>query len=264
MNIYDFLAARQRKTSFAASSEMAFFKKNAALLSNREAFEPWLNPKTPFDVVRSNILIRSLLNKEAIEDLYFTYEKKKEKGEEEALPLDEYMLSGMSDLPYLLYSGRKIYVPVFPSSLNLLYAERYGKLSVSPYRRLIRDYEAALVDPFDYYGTALYDSYFTRFVPIARASGVLFCYDYDAETCYAINKEGRLDARIALFDVDLPSPSKAHMAERLLKLSSSYFGDDPEAFYRALVNERLISSKCLHDYREKVSRSAYLEDRRDG
>lgn len=264
MNIYDFLASRQKKTPFANSVEMAFFKKHAALLSNHEAFEPWMNPKTPFDIVRSNVIIRSLLNKEEIEDLYFTYEKKKEKGEDEALPLGEYMLSGMSDLPYLLHGGKKIYVPVFPSSLNLLYAERYEKLSVTPYRRLIRDYEAALVDPFDYYGTALFDSYFTRFVPIARAAGILFAYDYDAETCYAINREGRLDAAIALFDRDLPSPSKAHMAERLLKLSSAYFGDDPEAFYRTLVNEKLISSKCLHDYREKVSRFGEKEERRDG
>ena len=54
------------------------------------------------------------------------------------------------------------------------------------------------------------------------------------------------------------------MAERLLKLSSAYFGDDPEAFYRTLVNEKLISSKCLHDYREMVSRFGEKEERRDG
>lgn len=263
MNIYDFLHSHQRKTPFEASPEMAYFRRNAHLLSNVEAWEPWINPRTPFDVVRANILIRSLVNKQEIEKLYFAYERKMKEGED-ALPLSEYMDSRMSDFPYLLFRGEKVYVPFFPSSLNLLYARRYEKLSVAPYRRLIKNFEAALVDPFDYYGNALFDSYFTRLVPIERSKGVLFAYDYDAENCYAINDQGRLDATISLFDGYLLSPSKAHMAERLLRLAEAYFGEDSGRFYSTLVSEKLVSGRLIQEYLSLREVERIKEDRRDG
>lgn len=252
MNIYEFLALRQRKTPYQNSEESIFLRENIHVLSNIEHFEPWMNPRTPFEAVRTNIVIRSLINKNEIEGLYESYARHEDEEAGPSLSLHEFMLSGMSELPYLLFHGEKIYVPFFPSSLNTLYASNHRKLGEPPYKRLIRDYEAALVDPFDYYGTSLFDSYFTRLVPIARDKGVLFAYDYDAECCYAINSQGRLDSSISLFDVDLESVSKAHMAERLAKLSRAYFGNDRGVFYRTLVSEKLVSAKCIHDYLEKI------------
>ncbi len=265
MNIYEFLAARQRKTAYPRSGEPSFFREHAHLLSNHEAWEPWMSPKSPFEVIRSNIIIRSLLNKNAIEKLYFTYERKTERREEASLSLGSYMKSGMSDLPYLLVEGkRKVYVPFFPKSLNLFYESQFEKLGVSPYRRLIDEFEAALVDPFDYYGHALFDSYFTRLVPIKKGEKLLFAYDYDAESAYLIDEEGRLEVGIALFDDALPSPSRAHMAERLLKVAEAYFAGDREGFYGALVSTKLISGKTMGEYLSLRNRLKKKEDRRDG
>lgn len=246
MNLYATLKLEQSTTKFSSSSEAVFFYEHSYLLSGSDSLSRYDKPATPFDIVRGNIIIRSLLNKTAIEKLYREKARElKETPKEESTSLTEYMDSAMSEFPYLLYGGKKIYVPLFPSSLNSLYSNRFEKLFEPPYKRLLTSFEAAIIDPFDYYGFSLYDSYFTKFVIVRKTPKCLACYDYDAEALYFINDEGRLDASVALFDKGIKNPTKTHMVKRIEKVSDFYLKDDRLGFMRSLVENGLISSALM-------------------
>ncbi|MCH3910190.1 MAG: hypothetical protein LKF75_00880 [Bacilli bacterium] len=247
MSLYEELEANQEKTPFSTSGEAYFFAEHVYLLSSFELWKPYMHPTDSFMTVRSNIILRSLLNKMAIEKAYFAKAKSLKEGhKEDTLPLDEYMESAMSGLPYLLFDGKKVYVPLFPEVFNNIYAGDFEKLSLPPFNRLINEYQAASIDPFDYYGNAIYDSYFTRLVPIMRKEKSLACYDYDAESLYFINDQGRLDAKICFFDKELVKPTKTHMVPRIEAVAEAYYENDRRKMLNALLSGNLISSSLIH------------------
>lgn len=251
MKLFETLARAQRETPFYHSDEYLFFVRNAYRLNESESFAYLSSPQNPFDVVRANIVIRSLINKEAIERFYRSISKLKESGKDEDAKLDEYMKNAMNGLPYLDYGEKKIYVPVFPISLAEIYGQNFEKLSAKPYKRLLNGYQAMLIDCFDYYGYALFSSFFTRLITIKKTQSLLVSYDYDAESLYFINDQGRLESRIAFFDKDLPSPNKNHMVKRIERVATAYLTHDREGLLLALKEEKLISEKLILSLSEK-------------
>jgi len=111
-----------------------------------------------------------------------------------------------------------------------------------PYKRIFKQYEATLIDPFDYYGYHLFISYFTRLVCIKKTSDCAALYDYDARAIYFVNDEGRLDAKVCLFDKELTHPVLSHLLPRIEKVAEAYFLRDKKAFINALFEGELISS----------------------
>ena len=249
LNIYDFLEERKRQNSFSRGSEATFFSENSYLLSAHEPFRLYLHPLTPFDICRSNILIRALVNKRVIERLYLSRARVAEK--EGALSVEEFMEEAMGDLPYFSYDKEKIFVPFFSRALNRIYATDFFKMEVAPYRRLLRDFDSVIMDPFDYWGAALFDSYFTRLVKVKEHEGSLAMYDYDTERLYFITPQGRLENSLAFFDKDLRNPGKTHLMVRIEKVANAYFMNDQDAFYASLLSERLVSRESLMRYRKK-------------
>lgn len=243
--LFTSLKNAQNTTSFQNSEEMRFFLRNSFLLTKMPLWTHLRLAKDPFDVVRANILIRSLINQEVIEKLWHDYEASEG---EDRLPLQEYMASGMADLPYLIYEGKKIYVPIFPASLNHIYSEDFYRLSLPLYNKLSKLLETTTIDPFDYYGYHLYDSYFTRLIPIKGKGPIFAFYDYDAECLYFINDQGRLDNMIALFDKGIKKPVKTHMIERVEKVVDAYLAFDKEAMLKSLLEENLVSPAFISAY----------------
>ncbi len=260
MTLFEELETHQRTTPFANSSEALFYNEHSYILSGAEQWAMFLKPLDSFLTIRANILIRALLNKERIEKLYRDKMKEAELPKEERLSLKDYMASGMSTLPYLLYKGAKIYVPFFPASLNVLYAKDWKKLSTVPYARLVRDYQAATVDAFDYYGFNLYDSYFTRLVVIRKSPKIMAAYDYDAEALYFINDQGRLDAKICLFDREIKTPVKTHMVKRIEAVADAYLSNSRDKLIQSLVQGNLISSSLMH---EILGKEIKFEEKRE-
>jgi hypothetical protein len=264
MSLYEVLASHQRPNSFPKSSEALFFNHYSYMLADNELWARFLKPVDSFDTVRANILLRALLNKQEIEKLYAS-KSREEKNGEEAMSLKDFMESGMSDFPYLINEGKKIYVPIFPRSLNLIYCGDYDKLGQTPYKQLFSDYEAAMIDPFDYYGFNIYDSYFTRLVAVRKTPKTMAAYDYDAECLYFINAEGRLDAKIALFDRGIATPVKTHMIKRIERVADAYLAFDREGMMKALVEENLISSSLIHEILGKeIKASSKVTDKDSG
>jgi hypothetical protein len=247
--LYETLAHHQAKTPFENSQEMSFYTDNIGLISQIEEYEPFLKAENTFEIVRANILIRSFINKTLLEKTYAQTTRALRK-DEEGPSLKEAMEKTLAKLPYLVKNGRKIYIPFFPAALNEIYGRDFEKLGTRAYLGLVNDFEAALVDPFDYYGYEIFDSTFTRLVVIAKTPKVMACYDFDAKSLYFINNEGRLDARLCLFDKDLERPSSTHMIARLSKVTAAYFADDREGMLKALVEQKLLSP-TLADYLTK-------------
>lgn len=249
VSFYDFLSTHQASNRFLKSDEMAFFLGNRVLLTPLETMIPFLKASDSFSITRANILIRGLLNKKTIERLFSDQKKKKEKGN--YVPFNDYMEMGTSDLPYLTYKEEKIFIPFFPLSLNHLYSADYEKLDHAPYKSLLSNFESLCIDAFDYYGSALFDSYFTKLVKIKEVGKVSAFFDYDAETFYFINDEGRLDAKLALFDKYLEKPVRSHIAKRLVSVADAYFYEDKNALIDVLFKNGFISLRLICEYRKK-------------
>ena len=131
MSLFSYLEGVKRKTAFDRGSEALFFGENSYLLSSHEPFQPYLHPKTPFQVARSNILIRAIVNKRVIERLYLSRAILAEK--EGRLGKEEFMREAVLELPFLLLAnGEKVYVPFFSRALNRIYAGDYGKMERMP------------------------------------------------------------------------------------------------------------------------------------
>ncbi len=252
VSFYEFLGSKQKETTFLQSDEMRFFIENRVLLTGIEGYSRYLKASDPFLIVRANILIRGLLNKKTIEKLY--YEKSRKKNKDDYLPLEEFMSLGMSELPYMVYEDERIYIPSFPVSINKIYGHDFSKLGKQPYKQLLSTYEPLLIDTFDYYGYKIYDSYFTKLVKIKEENGVAAFFDYDADTLYFINDQGRVDAKLALFDKYLEKVVKTHLSKRLEKVVDAYFYEDKEALISSLLDNGFISLRFLSEYRKKESR----------
>lgn len=252
VHFYDFLALKQRETHFFKSDEMSFFLANRVVLAPFENMNRFLKASDPFQIVRANILIRGLLNKKTIEKLY--HEKTKKRGGYTSLTLEKFMEMGMSDLPYFYYQGDKIYLPFFSLAINRIYSRDFAKLSKEPYVNLFSTFEPLLIDPFDYYGNAIYDSYFTKLVKIAEREKTIVCFDYDADALYFIDDQGRLDAKLALFDKYLEKVNKTHMIKRLQNVSNVYFVGDREELITALLENGFISLRFISEFQKKENK----------
>lgn len=259
MNLYEILANNQASTMFSKSPEQIYYNENSYRLNELESYSYLSNPGDSFGVIRGNIILRALENKERIESLFKTYQKATNKSQ---ITLDEYMRSGIVSLPYLAFKDTKVYVPVFPLSVASVYSKRFERLGEMPYKRIFKQYESALIDPFDYYGYQIFISYFTRLVLIKKDDYCAAFYDYDAKAIYMVNNEGRLDNKICLFDKWLEKPSQAHLMPKISAVTEAYYENDREKMLNALFENGLISKTILDKIHKMIEKKSKLADKR--
>ena len=244
MDFFATLIKKQKTTTFDSSSESHFFLDNSAMLADIPQFKGLMRATAPFDVIRANIILRALQNKELIQNALARI--RRHGTEEEKAHLSETMADFLETLPYLKEGKEKIYVPIFPRSINKLYAGDFAKFDERPYNSLLRGYSESLaIDPFDAYGWALYDSYFTKLILIDKNEKEAVFLDYDSHSLFCINADGRLNARIALFDRYLGKTYTNHLLERVKPVVAAYLAGDRETMIDALVENGLISRKLI-------------------
>lgn len=248
MNLFDTLAKYQKGVDFRKSEDFLFFSKNRHLFANIEMYKNLLPGTNEFEILRANIIIQSILNKKKIEEaILFAYKDSKMTTS----GAQEYIQNTLKELPYVSAGNLKIYVPIFSRPVNACYSSQFGKLLKLPYSDLIQNYTDSCVDLFETYNFDLYNSLFTKLITIYRDKDVMFVYHFDFKTLYAINDQGRLDAKIALFDKYIKKPDTSHIIERLRPVVERYLEDDKEGFYRALMNNKLISEKLIYKIKHK-------------
>ena len=246
--LFDYIASKaKRRQGFEKSEEFRFFLEYRHLLTKIPRFVHFYDLESePFEIMRANIILQAYLNKSKMEQEihnlsnYITVNKKNHahfvKSFHEII----------SEQPYYQEDKDKIFIPFFTRSLNQIYNEDPEKLLTYPYNGLADNFKDTVVDPFDTYGSELYNSQFSRLVKIREFDKETAFFHYDTNTIYFVNEEGRLDASVVLFDRYIRRPNYAHMLERIKPVVDAYFAFDREAFLKALHDNDFLSSHLLH------------------
>ena len=240
MTIYEILETKQKyRRPFSSGEDFRYFIERRHLIGKFKTFEDlYDSEENEFDIIRANILLRGLENKELFEKEILNISSH---GQIDHAKFVITLKERVIDQPYHDAGGVKIYIPFFSKALNEIYVNEPEKLLVIPYSELQTDYENACVDPFDTYGAELFNSYYTSLVKVASSKHITAFFNYDMNTLYFINDQGRLDAKVVLFDKYIKKPKFTHMLERVAPVVEAYFNDDRNGFINALLDNNLIS-----------------------
>lgn len=245
MGIYVTLENKQKyRRSFSNSDDFKYFIQNREKIGKFKRYANlYDSEENEFNIMRANILLRGLENKRLFES---EIENIKNHGDIEHTKFVTALKERTIDQPYYEINGVKIFIPFFSSALNQIYVNEPEKMLSLPYSELKTDFEEACIDPFDTYGYELFNSYFTSLVKISETKGVAAFFHYDTNTIYFINDQGRLDAKLVLFDKYMKKISFTHMMERISPVVEAYFNNNKVEMIDALFNNNLISENMYH------------------
>lgn len=262
MKLFETLSKKQKVKNFKTSKEYMFFRKNRLLLEVFPMYRFLASANNDFDVIRANVIIRSLINKKKIEEAVFLAlsTKKTFKEKESEAFLNKFIREKIVDLPFAVVNNVRIYVPIFNLTINKIYGEDFEKLIVEPYSHLLQKFETLVLDPFENYRFAIYDSLFTNFLKIYEDEKLIALFHYDFQSIYFVNKQGRLQTKIALFDRYIKRPNFHHLLSRLDPVVKAYVEFDKEGLINALVEQELVSSRLIEQLkRNEQMFHAFLE-----
>lgn len=253
-SLYQILEKKQKKRhSFETSEEHKFFLEHRNILLKLPRFSFMNNVRMDeFDIMRANILINSYLNKVAIEEEMVNFEEYNQKGQAiDHVKLLQTLRERMVDMPYFKDDKDKIYITFFSRTLNQLYNYEPEKLLTSPYNDLKEHFADSIIDPFETFGAELFNSNFTRLIKIKEEGSVTAYFHYDTNTIYFVNNQGRMDAKLVLFDKYMSRPNNSHMIDRIKPVVNAYFSYDRVSLINALHDQELISSRLLYQIHKK-------------
>lgn len=247
--LYKILENYQKtRPSFESGEEFEFFNTNREIISKLPRFSFLDNVgHDEFNIMRANILIHSYFNKKAIEEEMETLDARIKKGEPfDHIKIVQTLKEAMVDRPYFKEKQDKIYIAFFSRTLNAIYNYEPEKLLNNPYTVLKDKFQDSIIDPFDTYGSELFNSTFTRLIKVKEDGNVTAYFHYDTYTIYFINNQGRLDNKFILFDRYLKHPSYSHMMDRIIPVIDAYFAYDRSGTINALHDQGFISSKLMY------------------
>ena len=251
MHLFELLETKQKpRRGFESGEEFNFFIAHRFLLGKFNKFSFLYDSEgNDFDVMRANIIIYGLLNKQTIE---MEVKSLKEYGQDKnPKAFNDALKERLLDLPYFAEKGLKVFIPFFPRALNEIYTNEPLKLLQEPYNNLEIDFENSSIDPFDVYGAELFNSLYTKLVKVGTNGKDVAYFHYDNNTIYIVNDQGRLDLRSVLFDKYLHRPTTNHMLERITPVVERYFADDRQGFIQALFDNKFISSHMMDLIKKK-------------
>lgn len=239
MKIYDYLYKVRNKKNFSNSEEFILFKNYKHILEEEPYFYSYSESNNLFDIIKASIIIKGIMNKNTMDRII----------DEELLntnfntveEIDENIKERILDLPYLRVEGQKIYIPFFNRSTNLVYSEEFNKTLKEPYINLKKKYSPFIVDPFETYKLALFNSLFTKFIKVYEDNTAVAYYHYDLKTIFVVNREGYLDNFICIFDKHLKNPSNERIINRVKDSMEKYFDNNLVSFIYSLYENKLIS-----------------------
>ena len=242
MTLYEILQTKQKyRRPFSSGDEFRYFIERRHLLGIFKRYEElYDSEENEFDIMRANILLQGLENKELFEKEIANISSH---GDMEHGKFVSVLRERTIDQPYLEVDNSRIYIPFLPRAINDIYTNEPEKLLKLPYSDLVDSFENAMIDPFDTYGSELFNSYFSSLVKIKESKHVTAFFHYDTNTLYFINDQGRLDAKIVLFDKYMRRPAFTHMMERISPVADAFFNNDRTGLIDVLFDNRLISAQ---------------------
>ncbi|MFA5235944.1 MAG: hypothetical protein WC399_03805 [Bacilli bacterium] len=247
MHLFDLLKSEQKGPRLSDSEEHQFFLAHRHLLIEKNCFLDLYNPEDSFALVKANIVLRSLINKNAIEEKLQALGQTSvlEEGRLKHHDIRTRMVADGYELPYFLDKDVKMYVPIFNRAMNFIYAREPDRLFDYPYEGLTHEFNSSLINPFEMYNFALFDSNFTCLIKLGSDATSTAFYHIDYREVLIINRQGGLDVRIALFDKNLEYPNYEGVIDRLLPVVAAYFANDRDALVAALLKGQLVSGELL-------------------
>ena len=242
-SVFEVLKKYKNNKFINNSEEIKFYNKYCEVLYDNNNFVKYTEINDLFDVVKSNIIIRSILNKNTIDKII-----KEEISNHDFNTVEEIqnnIKNRFFNLPYMKYEDFKIYIPFFNISTNNIYSNEFFKLKEVPYNDLMKNYIYFLIDPFETYKLNIFESNFTELVKIYSDNTSSAYYHFNLRTIFIINDQGFIDNTIYLFDKKMKYVDTTNIVERIKPAIRAYYKNDAAEFIYSLNEEKLISHKVF-------------------
>lgn len=238
-SLFSILEKARNKKNYRSSDEIVFFNKFKGMLKIHPYFSRYLECENDFDIIKANIIIKAIINKEELDkiinDAYLKHANK------DVSEVKEIIKEKISDLPYIDYDNFKVYIPFFNKATNFVYSVDNEKMKEYPYIDLNRKFDPFIVEAFSTYETDVFSSLFTQLVKVEETRTSLAYYHYDFNAIFIINKQGSLDNIIYLFDKHLKNPHKYNIIERVKPLVRANYNNDLLEFVNLLYKNGFVS-----------------------
>ncbi len=243
MKLYSYLYSQKKYSKFKKSDDYAFFNQYKYILEENILFAKYLDIDNIFDLMKANIIIKSMINKYRLDEIF------EEEFINRNFNTEEEIYSNIKEksveLPCFISDNQKIFIPFFNRSTNLVYSSNFDLMNKEPYLNLKRRFDPFVVDPFETYKIEVFDSVFTKFVKVMEHANSTVFYHYDLDIIFVINNQGYLDSYITLFDRHMKNVNKDHLIDRIRHSMDYYFENNLVGFLYSLYENNLISQYCF-------------------
>ena len=244
---FELLEKKQRPTHWEHGEEMRFFLANNVFLQDYPTFRRLRKASSPFAVMRANIIIRAIISKKTIESAIMGVVNGVLSGELAKAKAKEAVESALENLPHFTDGAKEIYIPFIEKNINHIVVNEPERLLDKRYQNLLRHADIISIDPFDEYGPSIFASMFSPLELLCQNEDSCAYFDRASESIFIVNKQGRLDCRIALFDRYLANPSMDDIEVRTRAALDYFYRFDFDNMVKSMVENRLISSSLLGD-----------------
>lgn len=236
----------REKHRYLKSKDGQFFTQQKHRLLKYPSFHKLFSNPSVFSMIKAVIILKGLIQKEQIETFLNDYGQQSMKlyGRiKHHWIRDEYLRKMKANYHFQDISDQTIILPFFNRALNFIYHQEPDKLLDYPYNQLEADFTTSVIDGFEQFNWLLFSSNFTSLVPLTQQdrSAKAFFEPY-SKTILIINRQGRLDVSISIFDRHLKKPDGTNLPSRIDRALSAYFSGNRDAFIHQCQTEGLLSS----------------------
>ncbi len=201
---------------------------------------PFLEFSSPYGIMRSYILLRSLERRNRIISIL------KSSIKEEIQRNKEKIKRIVDHIPCFNYHQTPIWFPFYSPFINQRFLSSLDSFYFFPYDAFLRDPDCSLINPFHEYGSHLFD----RSLTSRKKLGVS---DIDSSAYYIektgallfIDSSGYLETRIPFFDESRKQKKTDHLKERLEEVAKDYYSNDFAKLSQDLIRFELLSPKIV-------------------
>lgn len=239
--VFEYIEKYRNKNFFKNSEENKFYNRYKGLLTMNPNFLTYLEIDNDFDVIKANIIIKSIINKEEL-DTVFEKALTDEEASQNQESFSKHYEECIKDLNYIDVEDAKIYIPFFNTQTNLVYYKDFDKMQDYPYLQLRKKFDSFIINPFQTYNISLFDSKFVNLIKVGEAESCAAYFHPELFEVFIINNQGSIDNIIYLFDKFIKNPDKENIIERIKPLIESYFNNKMNDFINILYKNNFISN----------------------
>lgn len=230
---------------FLKSKDGIFFTQQKHRLLKYPAFSHLFSSSTVFSMVKAVIILKGLIQKDTIET-YLNQQAQlsiKAHGRiKHHWIREQYHQDIKMEFQFHDATNQTIVLPFFNRALNYIYLQEPDKLLDYPYNQLESDFTTSVLDGFEVFNWHVFSSNFTSLKPLNQQDPTAKAYfEPYSRTILIINRQGRLDVSISIFDRHIKKPNLSDLTNRIDRALKGYFLANREQFIRQCEVEGLLS-----------------------